>query len=289
MNILAVNDDGITAPGLLALVTALARRHAVRVAAPATEQSAMGHGITFLTPLRADPAAVEGAVEAWAVSGTPADCIKLAVGNLLDTRPDLVVSGVNLGANLGMNLHYSGTVAAAREAALMGIPAMAVSLHGWDGVYFDAAARVAVDMMADFPAWDLPCGVFLNLNVPDLPADRMRGVAICRQDNQFPPDRDTYKMRMDPRRRPYYWLDAQPPLADVDPEHDVGAMAADMVTVTPLTCDMTHYESLRILREQMPAVSARYGGGMAPPAGSGPRSGGRSDAARADGTKEEAA
>ena len=140
MNILITNDDGIYAPGLEALYKHLAGRNKVAVIAPDREQSAIGHAITLNEPLRANKVSVNGAFNGYAVTGTPADCIKMGILEILDFKPDMVISGINPGANVGVNINYSGTVAAAKEATLYGILAMAVSIHSRDAKYYDEAA-----------------------------------------------------------------------------------------------------------------------------------------------------
>ena len=169
MTILLTNDDGIHAPGLWALYRALKSDHNLVVVAPERERSAVGHGITLHKPLRAYKVTVNGGDEGWAVTGTPADCVKLSMVELLGRRPDLVISGINPGANVGVNLNYSGTVAAAKEAALYGVPALAVSVQSPENPFYDDAARFVAQLVPTLRAKGLPAGVFLNINLPNMP------------------------------------------------------------------------------------------------------------------------
>jgi 5'-nucleotidase len=176
LHILLTNDDGIYADGLWALYDAIHSRHNVVVVAPDRERSAVGHGITLQHPIRAAQITVPGGSKGWSVSGTPADCVKLAIGELLETRPDLVISGINPGANVGVNLNYSGTVAAAREAALYGIAAMAVSVQVHDRPVYDLATRCVARLVPLLSANGLAPGIFLNINVPAAPPDKTVGI-----------------------------------------------------------------------------------------------------------------
>jgi 5'-nucleotidase len=243
--ILLCNDDGIESAGIAALAAALDGLGTVVVVAPATEQSAVGHAITVRSPMRAHPWRFEGpAGPLWAraVTGTPADCIKIAVQKLLSRRPDLVVSGINHGPNTAVNVLYSGTVSAATEAAILGIPAIAVSHCAWAPRDFEgaglAARRVAEGVLAD----GLPPGVLLNVNVPDLPPHALRGFRATRQararwDEEF-------EERLDPMERPYYWLGGRFIDLDGGPDTDLSAIDEGYVSVTPLQFDMTAHDAL---------------------------------------------
>jgi 5'-nucleotidase len=237
MNILLTNDDGIHAPGLWALYEALEKHHTLHVVAPDRERSAVGHGITLYKPLRATPVTLNGGCSGWAINGTPADCVKLAVVELLETRPDMVIAGINPGANIGISLNYSGTVAAAKEGALYGINAIAVSVQGIENPHYDAAAQFIAQLVPEMMAMNLPRGTFLNVNIPDLPQHKLRGARLSRQSVDL--FKETYEMRRDPRNRPYYW-----PGREIQPEYrhadtDGAVLASDCISVTPVQCDMT--------------------------------------------------
>jgi 5'-nucleotidase len=207
LRILISNDDGVFADGIRTLAAAAAARgHAVTVVCPDQERSATGHGLTLQTPLRAEPADALFApgVRAWACSGTPSDCVKLALFHLLAEPPDLVLSGINHGPNLGSDVFYSGTVSAAMEGTLEGLPALAVSSACFQWRQFEPAAGLALDVAEQTLAAGWPPGLLLNLNVPARPADALAPLRWCR-----PGQRryvDLFDQRTDPRGRTYYWL-----------------------------------------------------------------------------------
>jgi 5'-nucleotidase len=205
MNILVTNDDGIDSPGILALVQALKKIGHITVIAPDRQQSAVGHALTVSAPLRAVPFQREGDLFGFAVNGTPADCVKLGVSTLLSIKPDLVVSGINHGANTAVNVMYSGTVSAATEAMMIGIPALAVSLTSFSldadmSVAAEYAAKVAGNMLE----WDLPIDTILNMNVPAIPKEDIKGMRITRLSNSYWDD--SYDSRKDPMGREYHWI-----------------------------------------------------------------------------------
>ena len=247
MNILLTNDDGIQAPGLWALYRVLSRHHEVSVVAPDRERSAVGHGITLQHPIRATKTTVNGGDRGWAVSGTPADCVKLALRELLDRQPDLVISGINPGANVGVNLNYSGTVAAAKEAALYGLKAIAVSVRCDETPNFSVAASFVARLAPMVMKNGLPHGTFLNINVPDNLTEDDGRVCISKQgtENYDSP----FDKRKDPRNRIYYWQggEALPPYSDGDV--DGAVLAKDCISVTPVCCDMTDYRTLETLKQ----------------------------------------
>ena len=246
MNILITNDDGIYAPGLWALYRQFSGEHSVTVVAPDRERSAVSHGITMLEPLRAEKISVNG----WhgiAVNGKPADCIKLGILEFMDRKPDLVLSGINPGANVGISLNYSGTVAAAREAALYGIPAIAVSIQGFEIRHYDEAARFAAELACDVLEKGLPFGTALNVNMPDLPLKEIAGVSISRQ-GIGRLSGEYYEKRTDPRNRTYHWLGADIREYGQDPEVDGDALSLNCISITPIRCDMTDYGLLAELK-----------------------------------------
>ncbi|MGD9330405.1 MAG: 5'/3'-nucleotidase SurE [Desulfobacterales bacterium] len=246
MNILLTNDDGIFAPGLQALHRRLASRHAVTVVAPDQERSAVGHGITLHHPLRASRIALNAHFQGYAVNGTPADCVKLGVHELLSVRPDLVVSGINPGANVGINLNYSGTVAGAKEAALCGLPAIAVSVQGRSGVNYEDAAAFAESLAETVAAQGLPRGTFLNVNIPNRPFAEISGTMISRQGTG--PFADRFEKRKDPRNRVYFWPGSDAQDFEDDPQIDGAALQDNLISITPIKCDMTDYDLLERLR-----------------------------------------
>ncbi len=249
MIILLTNDDGIQAPGLRAMRAALLEAgHAVHVVAPMTEQSAVGHAITVRNPLRVGHVQESG-FRGTGVFGTPADCVKLGIGNLLPDKPDMVVSGINSGANVGPDVMYSGTVAAAREAAALGYKALAVSYDSFRVGDIAEHARFAADVIRRIP-WDmLPPKRVMNLNLPALPMAECKGLTLCPQTSAS--WRDWYHERSDPRGQPYWWLDGAIPPESVAPGTDRALLSAGWATLTPLRFDFTDVESLNALRRAM--------------------------------------
>lgn len=243
MNILITNDDGIYAPGLWALYNRFRGSHQVTVVAPDRERSGVGHGITLNLPLRATRVCINGFGEGYAVDGKPADCIKLGLVELMDERPDLVVSGINPGANVGISINYSGTVAAAKEAALFGLPAMAVSINGFDIHSYDDAADIAASIARRIPELSLPFGTLLNVNIPNIPLEKVRGIRLTRQGVDVLSG-EYYEKRVDPRNRAYHWLGSDTRIFGEDLSIDGDALCNDYVTVTPLRCDATDYAVL---------------------------------------------
>jgi 5'-nucleotidase len=248
LTILLTNDDGIYAPGLAALYRELLRLGEVTVVAPESEQSAVGHAISLITPLRVKEVSINGGVEGWAVSGTPADCVKIALAELLPALPELVVSGINAGPNVGINVLYSGTVSAATEASILGIKGVAFSLNSYDkNADFATAAQIACDLLTHFKSWSRwTNGICLNVNLPALPRGQVKGVRITRQDTG--PLVEHFERRVDPRKHVYYWLaeihDRQAPALDTD----YGALSQGYVSVTPIHHDLTDYRSLQDLQ-----------------------------------------
>jgi 5'-nucleotidase len=244
--ILVTNDDGIHAPGLKALEKSLASLGEVTVVAPDREMSATSQSISLNTPLRIHK--IDDLH--YAVSGTPADAVIVAIHHLLPQKPDLAVSGINPGANLGENVVYSGTVAAAMEATLHGVPAIAMSLASRKRKDFSAAAAFAAQLAAKVLAEGLPSGIMLNVNVP---RDEVRGVRITRQSQKI--SQNIVLEQKDPRGRPYYWFDETSDLGLVEPDSDYAAILAHEVSITPLQVDRTDYASLNHLSGWLAALS----------------------------------
>jgi 5'-nucleotidase len=239
-HILLTNDDGIEAPGLQALLGALRSIAEVTVFAPDHNWSAAGHTKTMHKPLRVDPYALEGVLAAFTTTGAPSDCVALALLGILPRWPDLVVSGVNQGPNLGHDITYSGTVAGAMEAAIFGLPAVAVSLDSYDSHDFAFAAQVAVRVAGQVAERGLPPGIFLNVNVPCRRAEEIAGVAVTRLGRRV--YRDVLIERQDPRGRPYYWIGGDPPTGHQDEGTDIWAAANGYVSLTPIHLDMTAHD-----------------------------------------------
>lgn len=243
MRILVTNDDGIGAPGIKALAEAMATLGEVTVVAPDRERSAAGHSITLHPPLR-----VFELRDGWyAVDGTPTDCVNMGIHSLLPQRPDLVISGVNHGGNMGDDITYSGTVAAAMEANLMGIPSLAVSLATFSHTeHFPDAARVAVQVVSDMVKNGLPGGTFLNLNVPDLPFEKIGPTLItCQGQRSFV---GKIVDKTDPRGRKYYWIGSEEPSFMDDEGTDFNAIGKGCVSLTPLQLDLTNYSVFEQLK-----------------------------------------
>ena len=246
MLILLTNDDGIHAPGLVAMYRELVKLGDVEVVAPETVQSATGHGITVTTPLLTSKVTVENGFTGTAVDGRPADCVKVAIAKILPKQPDLVVSGLNSGANVGINVIYSGTVAAAIEAAFLGLPSIATSLYLRREVPIDYAraagfARQTIEQILDA---GLRGGQVATVNLPALQPDQQpAGVRVVRQCVRN--WADTYEERFDPRGRPYYWNTSVFTLTGPEEDTDVAALRDGYITVTPLQFDLTHYPMLK--------------------------------------------
>lgn len=248
MNILLTNDDGIFAPGLRALAEALRPLANLRVVAPEREQSASGHSITLHKPLRMDPVELDG-ISAFATNGTPADCVILGCLTW-DQTPDLVVSGINRGANMGEEVLYSGTVSAAMEAALQGHRSLALSVASYTTDDFRAAARAGALLVRALPRIELPADCFLNVNVPSVAWGEIRGIEITRLGKRSYINR--VDRREDPRGRAYYWFTGSPREAQSGEGTDIGAVAEDKISVTPVHYDLTGYDAmpaLEVLRD----------------------------------------
>ena len=243
MKILVSNDDGYMARGIVALAEALAEIAEVILMAPDRNHSGASNSLTLHSPLRVRQ--VEE--NRYFVNGTPSDCVHLALSGYLPDDPDIVVSGVNHGANLGDDVIYSGTVAAAMEGRFLGLPAIAVSLVGQHGKHFDTAARVACDLVKRLQSNPLPGDIILNVNVPDLPFDELAGVEVTRLG--FRHRSEPLIEEKDPRGRTIYWIGPAGPGQDAGPGTDFEAVERGAVAVTPLKIDLTRHESLPQLKD----------------------------------------
>jgi 5'-nucleotidase len=237
VRILLTNDDGIYAPGLRALRRQLVKLGSVTAVAPATEQSGVGHSITLLTPLVVQEVVEDDARIGWLVEGSPADCVKLACLELLKEPPDLVVSGINMGANAGINVLYSGTVAAAVEGAFFGIRSIAVSLEYSDYPNFDHAAELAVRVIAQILEHDPQPGSLFNVNLPELRGEEPAGVRVVPQG--VVRYQEGFERRVDPRGRVYFWSKIDYVPRPHEGETDLTALGSRHITVTPLRFDLT--------------------------------------------------
>lgn len=240
MRFLVSNDDGIYAPGIKALRLALEEIGKVTVVAPDRERSATGHGITVTRPLRTTEIQYKNsATKGYAVDGTPADCVKLGLESILkDQPPDLVISGINLGPNLGTDVLYSGTVSAAYEGVINGVPAIALSLNTWKDPDFTFAAQFVKEYVPEVLKHRLPPGVLLNINFPH--GIKPKGVKVTKLGNRR--YINVFEQRTDPRGRTYYWMAGEPlNLNEDDPETDVHAIKEGYISITPIQMDVTHY------------------------------------------------
>ena len=248
-SILVCNDDGINAPGLQSLVTALRDLGDIVVVAPKDETSAIGHAITIRDPVRVSRWQLlepNEDVLAWAVGGTPVDCLKLAINQLLSKPPDLVVSGINLGSNTAANVVYSGTVGAATEACMMGIQAVAVSLCTWTGQDFAGSQHFAELIVRKVLRDELPAGVVLNVNVPAIPLEHIEGVRVTRL--ALSRWQEEFVRRSDPAEQPYFWYTGEFVNLDAGLDTDVAAVEGGYVSVTPLHFDRTAHQHLALIR-----------------------------------------
>jgi 5'-nucleotidase len=254
--ILVSNDDGVFSEGIERLAAALSEVGEVFTVAPDQERSAAGHSLTLHHPLRAKLIGPNR----WSVDGTPTDCVNWGVLHLLkDDRPKLLFSGINLGLNLGDDVTYSGTVSAAFEGTLIGIPSVAISQEIETGFTFDAAAAFAVRLARRFLESPLPPGTLVNVNVPAGPP---RGVRVVRLGKRRYGEAVIEKL--DPRGRPYYWIGSTPPAGELAEGTDLSAVAEKHISVTPLHLDLTDYGSLDLLKDvtdREPERSQAMGGG----------------------------
>ncbi len=249
MRFLLTNDDGIYARGLSALYRELSKDAECIVVAPEIEQSAVGHAITISRPLMVRKARKDGNFLGYAVTGTPADCVKIGICELAGGAVDLVVSGINRGANVGINVIYSGTVSAATEAAIQGIPSIAISLDTHLEADFSTAARFARRMAAFVLEHPLP-HVALNVNVPAIAEEEIRGVVVAKQGRARL--MESFDRRIDPRENIYYWLagETELPLHE-DEESDCSALKRGMITITPICYDLTRHDLLDGLKDRV--------------------------------------
>ncbi len=247
MRILLTNDDGINAAGLYELYLRLKRKFEVAVCAPEAEQSAIGHAITLSKPLRVKKISKNNGFFGYAIDGTPADCVKIAVRCILKNKPDLIISGINHGPNLGSDIMYSGTVSAATEGTILGIPSMAFSLTAYENQNFSVAADFACTMANLIKKTMLPDGVLLNINVPAISKSRIKGVMFTKQGRSL--YKEEFVKRVDPRGRVYYWLTGKARWLKKPADSDIRAIERNFISITPLHLDLTDYNFLNQLNK----------------------------------------
>jgi 5'-nucleotidase len=247
LSILVSNDDGILSDGLAALVKELRTIADVTIVAPDSQQSAVGHAITVHRPLRMREVSKDGEFFGYALDGTPADCVKLATRNIMKQKPDLVISGINHGSNTAISVIYSGTVSAATEGTILGIPSFAVSLTTFEpNADFTYAAKFAKQLALKIIQNGLPNGTLLNVNVPAVPENEINGVVVTRQGKSV--WNDEFEARRDPGNKQYFWLKGE--LVELDEEEDIDqrAILNNKVSVTPIQFDLTNYAMIDNLR-----------------------------------------
>lgn len=252
MKILVSNDDGVHAQGLQALVNALAQIAVVRVVAPDRNRSGASNSLTLTRPLRINT--MDNGF--YSVEGTPTDCVHLALTGLFDDQPDIVVSGINNGANLGDDVLYSGTVAAAMEGRYLGLPAIAVSLVGNQPHHYGTAAAIAKHMVLRVHAKTLPRNTILNVNIPDLPLEDLKGFEVTRLGTRHGAE-PTIRQE-DPRGNVIYWVGPPGVEQDAGSGTDFHAVAAGCVSVTPLNLDLTHYQSFDQLADWLNDMASDF-------------------------------
>lgn len=247
---LLTNDDGIYAPGIKALAQVLKDMADIYIAAPDRERSGTGHAITFFHPIMVRKTrAIEEAKEAWIVEGTPVDCVKLAVSALLPEPPDLVISGINRGPNLGTDVLYSGTVSAAVEGVIMGVPSVAVSLTSYsEDNDYSFAARFTKAVCRQIARDAVAKDTILNINVPALPRDKIKGLRITKLGTRR--YENTFEERMDPRGNTYYWLKGDVVDEEQEKDSDVAAVNEGYISLTPIHFDLTDYRLIEEFRKR---------------------------------------
>ncbi len=254
MKILISNDDGILANGIRALIEALAPHHDVYVVAPDRERSAAGHSLTLHTPLRVEEVDPKyGARRCWMTTGTPGDCVKLAINAILspEEKPDLVISGINHGPNLGADILYSGTVSCAMEGAMMGYPSIATSLASMRNEYedFKFTAEFIAELLNRLDRYEIPPKTILNINVPGLEKEDIAGIAVTELGSRM--FTDAYERRVDPRGKVYYWMAGELINEPEDASTDIAAVRNNKISITPVTYEMTRVNIMNELERNL--------------------------------------
>ena len=246
MKILVTNDDGIYSSGIYALWDIAKEFGDVTVVAPNTQKSAVGHGITISNPIYVREIQRENGCKGFAVSGTPADCVKIGIKSILTSKPDLILSGINIGSNLGNNIIYSGTVAAAVEGAAAGIPSVAISIDSYSPISFETSKVVVCKVIKLLLNNTLPNGTLLNVNVPACELEDLKGCKITIQGNQY--FNDNFDERIDPRDRKYYWMTGEMIDNDKGLEYDGFSVANGYASITPINFEMTNMDYIDELK-----------------------------------------
>jgi len=243
--ILLTNDDGVHAPGLQLLFKESLKLGKITLIAPEHDSSAASHSLTMNRPLRVR----EIAENIYAINGTPTDCITIGIGKILPHKPDLVISGINPGPNLGDDVSYSGTVSAAIESTMLGIPAIAVSLAAEsDPLYYETAVDFSIRLAKIILDKGLPRDTLLNVNVPNTPANRIEGVIFTRRGRRL--YEDAIKETRDPWGRKHYWIGGGTPSFDAGEDTDSAAISVNKISITPMHLDPTNYEALKLLQKE---------------------------------------
>lgn len=253
MRVLVSNDDGVDAPGIRHLAEALRLAgHEVTVVAPDRDRSGASNSLTLDQPIRA----VQRENNVWSVAGTPTDCVHLALSGMLESDPDIVLSGINNTSNLGDDVIYSGTVAAAMEGRCLGLPAIAISLASIDHLarHYESAARAAVEITARLLTDPLPADTILNVNVPDLAWDDIKGFEVSRLGHRH--RAEACIEQRDPRGRPIWWIGPPGPAQDAGPGTDFHAVRAGFISITPIHVDLTRYQALETVASWVSGLSA---------------------------------
>ncbi|MEW5837234.1 MAG: 5'/3'-nucleotidase SurE [Pseudomonadota bacterium] len=251
MNILISNDDGVYSPGIRALAEAMRPLGKVMIVAPDRDRSGASNSLTLSSPLR--PRMIEP--DMWSVDGTPTDCVHLALTGLLEFKPDIVISGINHGANMGDDVLYSGTVAAATEGRSLGLPAIALSMDAHEPQHLAAAGRAAQILVQSIVSHTLPPDTLLNVNIPHRPWDEIKGLRATRLGKRHPSA--PMVSALDPRGKPIYWVGPAGAAADEGEGTDFAAIREGWVSVTPIHFDMTRHEAIAALAQWLPDVAAR--------------------------------
>lgn len=247
--ILITNDDGITSPGIMALVDSVRDLGKVVVVAPDSPQSGMGHAITIGTPLRMDRISIFGDIEAWQCSGTPADCVKLAHDKILHAKPDICLSGINHGANHSINVIYSGTMSAAMEAAIEGVPSIGFSLMDFKfEADFTVSKMVVHELTKRMLARKMPDHILLNVNIPITTPEEFKGMKICRQ--AYAKWEEEFDHRVDPRGNDYYWMVGRFVNLDKNPGTDADALKEGYASIVPIKIDFTDMKMKDWLKQE---------------------------------------
>lgn len=247
MHFLVTNDDGVFADGLAALVNELKKIAEITVVAPDRERSAVGHALTFFNPLRVQTIKQDKKVIVYSSDGTPSDCILLGIYDLMPRKPDLVISGINRGANMGDDVTYSGTVSAAMEGIIHGVPSFAISLAAFSEVYYDYAASFARKLAKSIVKYGLPPRTFLNVNVPNVPDEKIQGLEITKQGESIYDQR--LIKRMDPRGIEYYWITGALPTGEAEEGTDFKAVYENKVSITPIQLNMTNHDLIEEIKK----------------------------------------